>query len=395
MILLTALLAHSIATTSTAVQLPEGCEWLYPFDTQYVKLPDLSEVNVIAIVKPLAQTQLPTPRNRWTRSNAPIERRDFYVDRFQVIHCATGNLQDTVAVVYPKPSVLRGRSVPPPPQLDTNATYLLLARSADEGKLREFNFDLSSPPEFRLSWSLVQRVHHNEVSGIGLFQTAIRTVETHSEIAATVLMAIGQSLYQARDDDVRRACVFLARLRVDASLRTPDSIAGTSAEVWIRSTLGEQMRTAAITLSSYGRANVLGLLADWGVPNTAEPWLEALEDAYLAGSNLRRYGQTLLPQIGSGAGMLTSDRLCESLAIILDDHVRHWLILRMVGKPSREYLLAMRELLEIESLRFVIFTKFANWAKRPDLEPKWNYDVSPPRIEREQELLAYWREHLP
>jgi hypothetical protein len=392
MILLTALFAHSIATNLTTLQLSEGCEWLYPFDMQYVKLPDLSAVNVIAIVKPLAQTQLPTPRNRWTRSNAPIEQRDFYVDRFQVISCAIGDLRGTVAAVYPKPTLLRGRSVPPPPQLDTNATYLLLARSEDEGKLREHYFDRSSPPEFPLNWSLVERLNPSELSGVALFRTSMPEIRVREDRTAMILIAIVDAINQASDDDVRRICRFLNRLRISWS---PPNIEGLSAEKWRTSILGEEMRSASLTLTSYGRANVLGLLAEWGVPNTAGQWLDALEDAFLAGSNLRQYGQTLLPQRGSGAGILTSDRLCESLEIILDDHVRDWLIRMMVGKPSREGLLQLRELLEVESLRYVIFSNFATWANRPDLEPRWDYSVFPPRIEREAELLAYWRSRLP
>ncbi len=394
MYLAATLFSLSLVPSLAATQLPDGCEWLYPFDTHTVKLPDLSVVNVIAVVKPIAQTQPPTPRNRWTRSGTPIELRDFYVDRFQVLGCAIGELHGTIAVVYPKPTVLRGQTVPPPSPLDTNATYLLLARTEDDGKLRELDFDKSSPPRFPVNWSLFERLNSTELSGIAIFGTRLSAIRVREDRTAMILLAIVDALKHASDDEVRRICDFLNRLRTDESW-SPPNIEGRDVEKWRTSVLGEEMRSASITLTSYGRANVLGLLAEWGVQNTAEQWLDALEDAYLAGSNLRKYGQTLLPQLSSSAGKLTSDRLCQSLAIVLDDGVRDWLIRRMVGKPSREGLLHLRELLEVDSLRFVIFSKFATWAKRPDLEPSWDWSVFPPRIERERELLAYWRANLP
>jgi hypothetical protein len=94
------------------------------------------------------------------------------------------------------------------------------------------------------------------------------------------------------------------------------------------------------------------------------------------------------------------ERLVEAAVLINDVFIKGQLLEKVGVKPSRDALLEMRRMLDEPALRFVVFDQFAKWAGREDLRPRLVFrqherGFSEQVIEREEFLLAYWRQHLP
>lgn len=403
---------YTLLTCALQVHVPNPLilpyEWSYPLDVrESCRIDYLATVDVVALVRATEQPTPYSPRARWSRSGEELEPFNYRVDTFEVLECPVGDLSGTVHVLVPQPTRGQGpgyllRDAPhDKPNLVIGARYVLIARKPVAGRLLDDYLDATyRSPRFDSpytdSWDRVLVRTQDEVTGIALFPTKIDRIPEASDNQTLILKCLAMSFKGASDADVRRLRLNLQHIVDEES----------------RFELPEMYRQmipileeALPTLSLYGRVNVLGILSSYSSyrntinPAYAEQFLAALIEADALGVRFNKRGDLLMPGFPPPK-YFNHERLVEAAVAIRDIDIKRQLLEKVGVKPSRGALLQMRGMLDDPALRFVIFDQFAKWAGREDLRPRLvlrqnERGFSEQVIDREEFLLAYWRQHLP
>ncbi|MCH8274620.1 MAG: hypothetical protein IH851_07510 [Armatimonadetes bacterium] len=387
--------------TCTAQLFSPNVAWPYPADRYDAHIRDLAEADVIAVVRVSAPSVEERRPQSPIESSAVVAYPTCRIDTFEVLDCPVGGLSGTVRSVFDLPASATGFPAP-----DPSGTYLLVAFKPVERKLIFTNFSpQGSNPLIQYAVPLDEP---NEVSGVLLLRTNQRAVIVAQDPQATILLSIAAALGDANDDAGRRVTDILSRLRMHKEFEDSEEqlIGGINSHTWVKQVLGPAIEGAAATASPYTRARAIGLLYRWGLFESAEPYLQALEQADAAGSRFDHPldGRFFNRQRGLDARTRPStERLIAFAASVNTMRLKSLAVTHMDRKPNPG---AMRTLVGMLSednvfLRFRLLDKFARWAKREDLRPLWMRDSQGRRswetrqIEREQELIRHWRGYPP
>ncbi|RMG23247.1 MAG: hypothetical protein D6724_08775 [Armatimonadetes bacterium] len=397
-----------IVTCAVQAQTPNPLilpyEWSYPLDIRSsCRIEYLATADVVALVRATVRTSPPLPRARWSRSAEELEPFDYRVDTFEVLDCPVGGLSGTVHVVVPRPSrgdlneQERRNEAFEAASVTVGARYVLIARKPVDGRLLHDDLYVPpGPPPYADRWDRILMRSPDEVTGIALFPTKIDRMPEASDNQTLILKSLAMSFKGASDVDVRRLRLNLQHI-VDEESRFE------LPEMYRQ--MMPILEDAVPTLSLYGRVNVLGILSSYGsYRNTinaayAEQFLTALVEADAMGIRFNKRGDRLMPGFPPPK-YFNHERLVEAAMMINDIFIKRQLLEKVGVKPSRDALLQMRGMLDEPALRFVVFDQFAKWAGREDLRPRLVFrqnerGFSERSIDREEFLLAYWRQHLP
>ncbi len=381
----------AIAFTQQALPNPtnSAMEWFYP---NAADARALNSINLVAIVRPVERQYGTRRAYRDLNGDQQMPNAITGVDTFEVISVGIGRAGRTIKSLFLHTEFPHDANpfLPPARSLE-DSNYLFVGLMQAEGRVMIPN--LSRDPDdqnARRWWTAAQS--DVEVGGGILLPTRETTIEVCGSVVETVIVNAAKALRGASDAGARRITAFLAVCKpATAGGRTQEWADTLSAILSTRA--APIVRQALPTLSPYGRVRAASVLAVWELPGVSHLLLEAIVEADRAG--VQRGDAVFLTAgfEGSRAGGPTANELVDLIVDLRNPIFKYYLTLKMTDRPDREHILALVRQLDIEdtNFRFALLSKFASWAGRDDLKPR----MVNGRIDREQELIEYWRNNPP
>ncbi len=396
----------AIAFTQQALPNPtnSAMEWFYP---NAADARALNSINLVAIVRPVERQYGTRRAYRDLNGDQQMPNAITGVDTFEVISVGIGRAGRTIKSLFLHTEFPHDANpfLPPARSLE-DSNYLFVGLMQAEGRVMIPN--LSRDPDdqnARRWWTAAQS--DVEVGGGILLPTRETTIEVCGSVVETVIVNAAKALRGASDSGARRITAFLAGFKLSVpQWYGPRPQPENPNPEWEREEREQReldrilsaraapiVRQALPTLSPYGRVRAASLLSVWGLSGVSHLLLEAIVEADQAGVQREDAIITNVSIEGQRAGGPTPNELTDAIVRLRNPRFKTVLALNLSDKPDRERILALVRLLDIEDmgLRLALLMKFAFWAGRDDLTPR----MVNGRIDREQELIEYWRNNPP
>ncbi|GIV01216.1 MAG: hypothetical protein KatS3mg015_0046 [Fimbriimonadales bacterium] len=381
-------------------------EWFYPGD-QRVLASALNTMNLVAIVRPVERQYGTRRAYRDLNGDQQMPSAITGVDTFEVVSVGIGSAGRTIKSLFLHTEFPHDANpfLPPARSLE-DSNYLFVGLMQSEGRVMIPNLSRDpDDPNARRWWTAAQS--DDEVGGGILLPTRETTVEVCGSVLETVIVNAAKGLRGASDFGARRITAFLTSFKLDfPQWYGPRPKPANANPEWEREErrrreleriLVQQaaptVRNALPTLHPYGKVRAAGVLAVWGLSGATQTLIDAIIEADEAGVQREDAVFTNATLEGPRAGGPTSNELTDIIVRLRIPRFKSFLALNLLDKPDHNRVLALVRQLEIEDmgLRYALLTKFATWAGRDDLKPR----MVNGRIDREQELIEYWRNNPP
>ncbi|MEW5883038.1 MAG: hypothetical protein AB1725_02295 [Armatimonadota bacterium] len=364
-----------------------GSEWFYPGDG-HVNVRALESMDVVAIVRPVSR-QYGTRRGYVDLiSGTEYPSVTTGVDTLRVLSLGVGRAGETLKSLFLH-GELRGPLNPAPILELSSSNYLFAGASQRSGKV--VIPDLARDPTANPKMRATAAQSPEEVGGALLLPTHRTTVAQGEGAAEVILISAAQALASASDIDTRRITDFFANLSTGPDLQRREQL-----EATLRELCAPEVVAAFPTLSPYAKVRASLLLVRWGHASATEMLATSLlaadvqEVSFKSASDEQIIATTYFSKLSPRP---SSDWLGDLADRLRNPTFRAFLVLRMSERPSTDRVAKLVRMLDVPhtGLRFNILLNFSRWAGRDDLKPR----MVNGRIDREQELIEYWRNNPP